>query len=492
MKSSAATGARGYVPAGSGRDAKHPAAFSFGKRALSREGQGTYPFFASIIGDEIFHIPSYDSKLSMEAEVFINEFDFNERLKELSKFKNRKIYRYCKIDPYFVLIHVNVIRIPPEILGKIGEFLYPPEQLEYKRTSKDISRVVNVSFKKWMKELKEEFGQLSAKISVKFSKKGKSFMKDHVFIEGPEVDADLFIDYPRLNDLDVRFLRTVEKHGIQRLKIYGNPLRFSKMSIFPRTLKSLTHRTPIILDDNFQLVELDCISTFNSFVYYITSNGSELKYLSMELTDKEREEINDEKWISFFTGISNLPKLEILELKNCKLPSNKSIWNILIGKKIKLWITIWGGTMSSRDFLPPPTVNIEMSLEIESLSFFISTECPSVKSLKIGTMLNTENAKNLIGILGKVPNLVEFELNIRGFGGKFSFKKIIQTIPTGVKRFKIWQIPALRRNDHYDIARMWNKNISLDEIVFSNKGKIPIEEWRRYVKEKKSPSELWI
>jgi hypothetical protein len=29
-------GARGYVPAGSGRDAKHPAAFSFGKRALSR------------------------------------------------------------------------------------------------------------------------------------------------------------------------------------------------------------------------------------------------------------------------------------------------------------------------------------------------------------------------------------------------------------------------------------------------------------------------
>jgi Protein kinase domain len=34
--SSVATGARGYVPAGSGRDAKHPAAFSFGKRALSR------------------------------------------------------------------------------------------------------------------------------------------------------------------------------------------------------------------------------------------------------------------------------------------------------------------------------------------------------------------------------------------------------------------------------------------------------------------------
>jgi len=212
--------------------------------------------FAKIEGNEITFVDEYDPDILMLAEVFKDKELYNNRVDELSKSRNRKIFKMCIGRSYSIIIHTKVFGLPHDISKGISEFLSSREKLEFGRVSKELRKTIpKKELRKIKRALHKREAELNNQISVYEKKLAKLKMekakeavrqkystvigelnkvRERIHQIGLEmgIEKDQLIE--RRRKLDARseeirrifrelpFLRTHEENLLRKIKAYDN------------------------------------------------------------------------------------------------------------------------------------------------------------------------------------------------------------------------------------------------------------------------------
>lgn len=99
---------------------------------------------AKITKKEIEFIDFYDGRLPLLAEVYHDEYRYNNRLKSLEYSKDRKIVKqYQHGNNIYIIIHKRVFILPPVLSGNVSDYLSAKKISELEKVTKKFSKEVS-------------------------------------------------------------------------------------------------------------------------------------------------------------------------------------------------------------------------------------------------------------------------------------------------------------------------------------------------------------